>query len=128
MHINGREKVGFQNLRNPKAFIDYSQTIDDVYEILEDCTSKKILLVVFDDMIEDVKSNKKLTPKATELFLRVRKLNIAFVFISESYLKVRETIRLIATHSLASRKVSEYEVLTGKNVLLEKDLLEKLDK
>ena len=28
--INGREKVGIENLKNPKAFIDYSQTIDDV--------------------------------------------------------------------------------------------------
>ena len=29
--INGREKVGIKRLKNPKAFIDYSQTIDDVY-------------------------------------------------------------------------------------------------
>ena len=34
--INRREKVGIENLKNPKAFIDYSQTIDDVYENLED--------------------------------------------------------------------------------------------
>ena len=34
--INGREKIGTENLKNPKAFIDYSQTIDDVYENLED--------------------------------------------------------------------------------------------
>ena len=34
--INGREKVGIQNLKNPKACIDYSQTIDDVYENLDD--------------------------------------------------------------------------------------------
>ena len=30
---NGRRKVGIKNLKNPKAFIGYSQTIDDVYEI-----------------------------------------------------------------------------------------------
>ena len=29
-------KIGIKNLKNPKAFIDYSQTIDDVYENLED--------------------------------------------------------------------------------------------
>ena len=29
--INGREKVGIEYLKNPKAFTDYSQTIDDVY-------------------------------------------------------------------------------------------------
>ena len=30
--INGGEKVGIKTLKNPKAFIDYSQTIDDVYK------------------------------------------------------------------------------------------------
>ena len=29
--INRREKVGIKKLKNLKAFIDYSQTIDDVY-------------------------------------------------------------------------------------------------
>ena len=39
--INGREKVGTENLKNPKAFTDYSQTIDNVYENLEDYNPKK---------------------------------------------------------------------------------------
>ena len=88
--INGREKVGIENLKNPKAFIDYSQTIDDVYENLEDYnpTKKRRVLIVFDDMIADMESNKKLSPKVTELFLRGRKLNISLVFISQSYFKV----------------------------------------
>ena len=34
---SGREKVGIGKLKNPKTFIDYSQTIDDIYENLEDC-------------------------------------------------------------------------------------------
>ena len=34
--INGREKAGIENLKNPKTFIDYSQTIDDVYENLKE--------------------------------------------------------------------------------------------
>ena len=34
--INGREKVGIEILKIPKAFISYSQAIDDVYENLED--------------------------------------------------------------------------------------------
>ena len=34
--INGREKIRIENLKNPKAFIDYSQTIDDVYENLKE--------------------------------------------------------------------------------------------
>ena len=34
--INGREKVGIKNLKNPKIFIDYSQAIHSVSEDLED--------------------------------------------------------------------------------------------
>ena len=51
--INGKERVGIEILKNPKTFIDYSQTIDDAYENLEDCnpTKKRRVLIVFDDVI-----------------------------------------------------------------------------
>ena len=64
--INGREQV-----KNPKAFTDYSQKIDDVYENLEDYnpTKKMRVLIVFDDMIADMESNKKLILFFTVLFL-----------------------------------------------------------
>ena len=93
MLINWREKVGLENLKNPKAFIDYSQTTD-VYENLEDYnpTKKRRVLIVFDNMIADLESNKKLTPIVTKLFLRGTKLNISLVFISQSYFKVPKTI------------------------------------
>ena len=45
-------------------------------------------------MIADMESNKKLSPKLIELFLRGRKLNISFVFMSQSYFKVPKTLRL----------------------------------
>ena len=45
-----------------------------------------------------MEANKKLSPIVTELFLRVRKLNISLVFISQPYFKVPETIRLNAPH------------------------------
>ena len=59
--INGREKLGTENLKNSKAFIDYSQTIDDVYGNLEDYnpTRNRRVLIVFDDMSADMESNKK---------------------------------------------------------------------
>ena len=34
--MSGRDKLGIKELKNPKAFIEYSQTIDDAYENLED--------------------------------------------------------------------------------------------
>ena len=45
-----------------------------------------------------MKSNKNLSPIATELFLRGRKLNISLIFISQPYFKVPKTIRLNTTH------------------------------
>ena len=57
------------------------------------------MLLVFDDMIADMESNKKLSPIVTELFSR-GKLNISLVFISQSYFKVPQTIRLNATQSI----------------------------
>ena len=54
--INGKEKVGIENLNNPKEFIDYSLTIDDVYEKIEDYnpTKKRRVLIVFDDTIANM--------------------------------------------------------------------------
>ena len=42
---------------------------------------------MFDDMLADTESNKKLSLIVTELFLRGKKVNVSFVFISQSYLK-----------------------------------------
>ena len=71
----------FINRKNPKAFNDYLQTTDDAYEDLEDYnpTKKKR---VFDDMITDTESNKKLSSIVTELFLREIKLIILLAFTS----------------------------------------------
>ena len=77
--INGREKVGFKKLRNTKAFIDYSQTTDDVYENLEDYnqTKKRKVLIAFDDI------NKKWSPILTGSFVRGRKLSkLIFFYIT----------------------------------------------
>ena len=52
------------------------------------------MLIVFDDIC----SNKKLNPKVTELFIRVRKLNISLVFIAQSYFAVPKNFRLNSTH------------------------------
>ena len=82
--INGK-KVGIKHTKNQKAFIDYSQTIDDAKQ-------RKVLLV-FDNITADMEANKKLSSIVSELFLRGRKLNISIVFLSQSYFKVPKTIR-----------------------------------
>ena len=81
--INGRKKVGIKKFKNSKAFIDYSQIINNVYKNLENynATKKSRVLIVFDDMKADLESNKKWSAIVPELSLRGRKLNISFVFI-----------------------------------------------
>ena len=98
--INGRAKAGIEVSKNPKAFIDYSQTIDDVYENLEDynLTKKRRVLIVFDKITVDMEYNRKLSSIVNELFLKGRKLNISPIFIPQSYFKVSKTIRLNTTH------------------------------
>ena len=80
--INAREKVAIKKLQNPKAFIHYLQTFDNVYQNSEDIypTKKRTVLIAFDDMIADMEANKKLSPIVTELFLREGKLNISIAF------------------------------------------------
>ena len=55
-------------------------------------------MIVFDDMIADMLSNKRLSPIITELFIRGRKMNIFLVFITEFYFAVPKNIRLNSTH------------------------------
>ena len=109
---NGREKVGIKIIKSLKAFIDYSQTTDNVYENLEDCdpTKKRRVSVVLDDMIANMEFNKKLSPIVPKLFLRGRKLNISRFFISQSYFKVLKTIRLNAIHYFIMKIPKEREL------------------
>ena len=48
------------------------------------------MLIVFDDMIADMETKKRLNLVVAELFMRGRKLNILLVFILQSYFKVPE--------------------------------------
>ena len=73
--VNRREKPVIKELQNSKTFINYSQTINDVYENLEDKErkKKKKMIMVFNDMIADMEANEKLSPIGTVLFLRGKK-------------------------------------------------------
>ena len=60
--------------------------------------NKRKILIVFDDLIADMLTNKKLNPIVTELFIRGRELNISLVFITQFYFAVPINIRLNSTH------------------------------
>ena len=98
--INKREKVGLDHFDDHKAFIEYSNDMQDVYKNIEDYNlgKKRKVLITFDDMIADMINNKKLNPIVTELFIRGRKLNISIVFITQSYFKAPKDVRLNSTY------------------------------
>ena len=59
--------------------------MNDVYENIDDYSpsrKRKVLTIVFDDMIADIMTNKQFKAIIKELFIRCRKLNISLVFIT----------------------------------------------
>ena len=55
-------------------------------------------------------NKKKLNPVVTELFARGRKPNISIVFITQSYFKVPEDVRLSSTHFLIMKIPNKKEL------------------
>ena len=86
--INKREGVGINHFNDPKAFIEFSNDMHDVYKNIDEYNPDKEnkILVVF-GMIADVINNKKLNSIVTELFIIGRRLNISLVFITQSFFK-----------------------------------------
>ena len=98
--INKRESTGLMHFNDPKAFTEYSNDMEAVYKNINEYNQgkKRKILIVFDYMIADVINNKKLNSVAMKLFIRYRKLNIFFVFITQSYFKIPKDVRLNSTH------------------------------
>ena len=67
--INRKEGVGIDHLNGPKAFIEYSNYMRDVYKNIDEYNLDKDNKnsIVFDDMIADVINNKKLNSIVTEV-------------------------------------------------------------
>ena len=84
--INKRENAGIKNINDPIAFIECSNTMDDVYEIIDDCnlSRERKILVAFNDMIAEIMANKKFEAIIKELFIMCRKVNVSLVFITQS--------------------------------------------
>ena len=99
--IEKRENTGIQHLNDSSAFIECSNTLDDIYENIDHYnSSRKKTLIVFDDMITDIMKNKKFEAIIEELLIRCRKQNILLFFITQSYFSVPKVVRLNSTHYL----------------------------
>ena len=60
--IKKHEDVGTKRFNDSKAFIEYSSDMDDIYQNIEEYNpnKKRKILIVFDDLIADILSNKNL--------------------------------------------------------------------
>ena len=98
--INKRKSTGLKHFNHPRAFIEYSNDMQDDYKNIEEYNidKKRKILIFFGDMIADMINNKKLNSIVTKLFIRGRKLNISIVLITQSYLKVPKDVRLNFTN------------------------------
>ena len=94
--IEKRKNAGIKHLNDLNAFIERSNTMDDAYGNINyyNSSRKRKILIVFDDMIAHIMTNKRFQSIIKELFIRCRKLNISLVFITQSYFSVPKVVRL----------------------------------
>ena len=95
--IKKREDAAIKHLNDLDVFIECFNTMNDVYENIDDYNPsiKRKILIVFDDMIVDIMTNKKFQAIIKGLFIRSRKLNISLLFITVLFFGNK---RLNSTH------------------------------
>ena len=101
--VNKRESTDIKNFNDSKAFIEYSNDMNDIYNNIEENNPnkrRKILVVV----------HKILNPIVTELFIRGRKLNTSLVFITQSYFAVPKNIKSNSTNYFVMKIPNEREL------------------
>ena len=137
LFIKKCENEGIKNLNDRNAFIVYSNTIDDVYNNIDNYNSKRKrkVLIVFDDMIADIMTNKRFQAIIKELFIRSRKL-IKMTLTEQvkilddkirankaQYNLDRKAAKISAL--LSSKDLEKYEYLTGEDLGYEPDLIQR---
>ena len=100
--IKIHKDAGIKHLNNSNAFIECSNTMDGVYEKINNYNPNKRrkILIVFYDMIADIMINKIFQAIIKELIIRCRKLDISLVLNTQSYFSVPKDARLNSAHYL----------------------------
>ena len=78
MLINKREAVGLKQCNDSKAFVAYSNNMDDTHENIEgyNINKESKIFIIFSDIL----STKNRIPIITELFIRVKKTKHFYCF------------------------------------------------
>ena len=100
--IKNRENAGIKHANDSKVFLECSNAMNYVYEDINNYNPnrRRKILILFDNMIADIMTNKKFQAILKALFIRCRKINIPLVLITQSYFSVPEDVRLNSTHYL----------------------------
>lgn len=82
--------------------MEFLSEMNDLFKVIEEYTpeKKRKVLIMSDDTIPDMVSDKKLYPVVTELFIRYRKLSLSLVFITKSHFLVPKHIRQSSSHAV----------------------------
>ena len=93
------EDVEIKHSNDSKAFMEYSNFMDDTYDDINNSNPNRSckILMVFDDMIADMNTNKKIQSIVKELIVRGRNLSMCFVFIRKSFFLAPNDVRLNST-------------------------------
>ena len=111
--IKKRESTGLNHLNDSRAWIfEYSNDMDDIYKIFKgyNPNEKCKILIVFDDMIADMLSDKNHNPVVNELFVRGIKLITSLAFITQSYFAVSQNITLNIFHCFIKKVPEKWEL------------------
>ena len=106
------ESAGIKNFNDSEILIEYSNDMNDIYKNIEESNPNRKwkILIVFDDMVADMLSIKKVNPIVKEFLIRDRKLNISLIFITHSYFAVPKNIRLYLTHYFTMKILNKREL------------------
>ena len=82
--INTRKKVGINHCNDENEFIESFDSMDYVFFNIDDFNigRKRKVVIIFDDMIPDIVTNKNYQQVIKELFMRSRKINIYLIILS----------------------------------------------
>ena len=99
--------------------------MDDILSDIEDYNKKrkKKILIIFDDMISHVMSDKKAQQILEDLFIRCKKLNISLCLLTQSYFSVPKDVRLNCTLYILFKLNNKRELL----ILIIKTLLKYME-
>ena len=86
--------------------------MDDILSDNEDYNKKRKrkVLIIFDDMIFHVMSDKKAQQILKDLFIRCRKLNISLCFLTQSFFSVPKDVKLNCTDYLLCKLNNKREL------------------